>query len=301
MNAINRHLAIAMAMVGLTASGSLVAGEEFPVASDRPASCDGMKWHKDMIAQYPRVVAACQEVVVADDGSKWARFGSKFDRQDNDGTLSFTLEGKNDRNIQNVTLIPGVDQVAYIDGRETEFEDLRKGQPLNLYMQEGNAGFATEVGVMPSKIATIRNNPDSESETMAATDKYANEDSKPFNQELVALDNVQFALNSAELTPATKLVLDKHAREFASNAETKYLITGHASASASQQFNQALSERRAEAVMDYLVNVRNVDAKRLKMIGYGESRPLAREAANGAVNSKAAKANMRVGFEVASR
>jgi outer membrane protein OmpA-like peptidoglycan-associated protein len=297
MKTINRNLALAMAMVGMTASGSILAEETFPVARDRAESCDSMKWHKDMATQYPRVIAACQEVVTAEDGTKWARFGSKFDRVDNDGTLNFAISGANDRNIQDVTLTPGVNQVAYIDGRETEFKDLRKGQTLNLYMPEGSAGFATEVGGEPNKVASIRNDADAENQRLAAADK----DSKQFGQKLVTMDSVQFSLNSAELTPDAKAILDEHAREFSDNADTKYLIAGHASASASQEYNQALSERRAQAVLDYLVNEGNVDAERLSMIGYGETQPIAREASNGAANSKAARTNMRVGFELASR
>lgn len=297
MKTTNRNLAIAVAMVSLTASGSLLAEENFPVARDKPATCDDIKWHKDMVSQHPRVIAACQEVVIAEDGSKWARFGSKFDRQGNDGTLSFAINGENDRTIQNITLKPGVDQVAYIDGRETEFSSLDKGQPLNLYMPEGGIGFATEVGVDSSKVASIHAADDAESQRLVA----AKEDSKSASQEFVTLDSVQFALNSAELTPEAKSVLDKHAREFSSNEDTKYVIAGHTSASASQEYNQALSERRAKSVMDYLVNEGNIDADRLSMIGYGETQPIAREASNGAANSTEAERNMRVGFEVASR
>ncbi len=52
-------------------------------------------------------------------------------------------------------------------------------------------------------------------------------------------------------------------------------IEGHTDSTASDKYNQKLSEKRANAVMDILVKEYKVDAKRLKAVGYGEAKPIA--------------------------
>ena len=50
------------------------------------------------------------------------------------------------------------------------------------------------------------------------------------------------------------------------------LVTGHTDRLGSDKYNQKLSEKRANAVKDYLVK-QGVDAKRIKAVGMGESTP----------------------------
>ncbi|GAA4359173.1 OmpA family protein [Kangiella marina] len=52
-------------------------------------------------------------------------------------------------------------------------------------------------------------------------------------------------------------------------------IQGHTDSTGSNQYNQGLSERRAGAVKDYLINNFGIDGSRLTSIGYGEERPIA--------------------------
>jgi hypothetical protein len=75
-------------------------------------------------------------------------------------------------------------------------------------------------------------------------------------------------------------------------------IAGYTSASGTEAYNQKLSERRANAVKAYLANEGIIAPDRLSTIGYGETNPAMHEAAPKEIYSKAAKANMRVLFEV---
>jgi OOP family OmpA-OmpF porin len=52
------------------------------------------------------------------------------------------------------------------------------------------------------------------------------------------------------------------------------LITGHTDRIGSDQYNQKLSERRADAVKEYLVS-KGIEASRLHSVGKGESEPVA--------------------------
>lgn len=58
---------------------------------------------------------------------------------------------------------------------------------------------------------------------------------------------------------------------------TNAVIEGHTDSRASESYNQALSQRRAEAVRQALIE-RGIDPARLTAIGYGESRPVASNA-----------------------
>ena len=60
----------------------------------------------------------------------------------------------------------------------------------------------------------------------------------------------------------------------------KIKIEGHTDYIGTEKYNQGLSERRAEAVMKYLIKGGGIDGKRLTAIGYGESKPVASNKTN---------------------
>jgi OOP family OmpA-OmpF porin len=51
-------------------------------------------------------------------------------------------------------------------------------------------------------------------------------------------------------------------------------IEGHTDSVGKKVYNQKLSQRRGEAVKKYIVNKFSIDAKRIKTVGYGETRPI---------------------------
>ncbi len=53
------------------------------------------------------------------------------------------------------------------------------------------------------------------------------------------------------------------------------VIEGHTDSDGAAAYNQALSERRAKAVYDYMINEADIDAGRLSYAGFGESQPIA--------------------------
>ncbi|MBL6456907.1 OmpA family protein [Belnapia sp. T6] len=87
---------------------------------------------------------------------------------------------------------------------------------------------------------------------------------------------VLFASGSASLTPAAEQSLDSLGRALSSQqlAPYRFRIEGHTDTVGSQSLNQALSERRAMAVRDYLANRHGIDPSRLEAVGMGEGQLL---------------------------
>src|SRR5690606_24704241 len=71
------------------------------------------------------------------------------------------------------------------------------------------------------------------------------------------------------------------------------VIEGHTDSDGTEAYNQGLSERRARAVMNRLINTHGIAASRLSAVGYGESRPVVEN--NSAANKER---NRRIEAEV---
>jgi len=86
--------------------------------------------------------------------------------------------------------------------------------------------------------------------------------------------NVTFATNSADLNAGFFDVLNSVGTVVNEFEQTVIEVAGHTDNTGSDQYNQQLSERRANAVAAYL-KTRNVRADRVITVGAGESRPVA--------------------------
>jgi OOP family OmpA-OmpF porin len=83
---------------------------------------------------------------------------------------------------------------------------------------------------------------------------------------------VNFANGSAVLTPEAMRTLDELGQALASKdlAGYRFRIEGHTDTVGSPQYNKALSERRADAVVDYVAKKFGVAASRMQAVGMGE-------------------------------
>lgn len=95
----------------------------------------------------------------------------------------------------------------------------------------------------------------------------------PINSEgPVLLDNVFFDLDSYVLRKESYVELDKFAAFLAKYPDLKIELQGHTDAQGDDKANMALSDNRAKAVMNYLIE-KGVPANRLTAKGYGETKP----------------------------
>ncbi len=94
---------------------------------------------------------------------------------------------------------------------------------------------------------------------------------------LFAANPVQFASGSAEILDASVPVLDEVAAGLADAPGLALEIQGHTDSTGDETANLELSELRAQAVLDYLVN-QGVAADRLTAMGFGETQLIADDA-----------------------
>lgn len=85
---------------------------------------------------------------------------------------------------------------------------------------------------------------------------------------------IQFEFDSSVLKTSSYPVLDAVSADLRANSSAKASLEGHASAEGTDAYNMNLSRDRANSVKTYLVNS-GVDANRLTVKAFGESRPVA--------------------------
>jgi OOP family OmpA-OmpF porin len=90
----------------------------------------------------------------------------------------------------------------------------------------------------------------------------------------IILDNVLFDFDKTAIKPDGAKILDRLIAFLKENPDKKVALEGHTDSVGTEQYNQGLSERRANSVKDYLTK-RGVDSGKISTRGFGETRPIA--------------------------
>jgi peptidoglycan-associated lipoprotein len=88
-----------------------------------------------------------------------------------------------------------------------------------------------------------------------------------------ALNDVHFAFDKYDITPAEGNILESDANWIKSNAHGAVLIEGNCDERGTVEYNLALGQRRADAAEKYLVSL-GIKESTLKTISYGKSKPV---------------------------
>ncbi len=91
----------------------------------------------------------------------------------------------------------------------------------------------------------------------------------------ITLRGIYFDFNKTTIKPESQAALADAAKILTDNPGIKVEIQGHTDNVGSDQYNQKLSEGRAQAVVTYLVQNHGIDVTRLAGKGYGEASPVA--------------------------
>jgi len=93
-------------------------------------------------------------------------------------------------------------------------------------------------------------------------------------EEKIVLRGVNFDFNKADIRPDAAVILDEAATILNENPGRSVSVGGYTDSVGAEDYNQKLSERRADSVKTYLAG-KGVDASRLSTHGYGETNPVA--------------------------
>jgi outer membrane protein OmpA-like peptidoglycan-associated protein len=96
----------------------------------------------------------------------------------------------------------------------------------------------------------------------------------PTPEKPLVLRGVNFATAKALLVGDSKQLLDRVAESLMEHPDVRVEVAGHCDSQGSDEFNLKLSDLRANAVRNYLIE-RGVAADRLVARGYGETQPIA--------------------------
>jgi len=203
--------------------------------------------YRQMLSQYPEYqVPADPEA--PDEGMLWENFNFEL--------ACAELCGRGHWSMQKVVRIVS----------ETEYEEWKRTQtPHYMQMIRGSEDdpytdiwFESEI---EERKASFNEELEAAISSEEATDK------------ILQFDYVKFETGSAQLTSTSKYELDFLVEAMKKYPEMRIELAGHTDNTGDSEANMALSENRARAVYNYLVN-QGINESRLSAAGYGDTRPL---------------------------
>lgn len=107
-----------------------------------------------------------------------------------------------------------------------------------------------------------------------------------------AMQGIEFETGKSTIKSKSFPLLDQIANIFIENSNYIIEVQGHTDNTGKAESNKTLSDKRAHAVMDYMIK-KGVPAERMTAVGYGQEQPIADN------NTKAGRAkNRRVEFKI---
>lgn len=118
-------------------------------------------------------------------------------------------------------------------------------------------------------------------------------------KEPIRIPNIQYEFDKANILESSKIAIDTTVlRLMENNPEVIVEIQSHTDSKGSDQYNEKLSQKRAESVVTYLIG-KGINPLRLKAKGYGESKPIAlNENSDGSDNPEGRAQNRRTDFKI---
>lgn len=128
---------------------------------------------------------------------------------------------------------------------------------------------------------------------IADSDGCPDEVPKEIKKYMGVIAGIYFDVDRDTIKPKSKPVLDNAVKVLSQFPETRWIIEGHTDSDGSRDHNMDLSQRRAEAVRQYLIN-HGIDAGRLSSKGFGPDVPIAPN-----TTAKGKAKNRRIEFKLA--
>lgn len=136
------------------------------------------------------------------------------------------------------------------------------------------AGIGAAIGgIAGNQIGAYMDRQEQDLRNAVAASEYA---SVQRNQDVLVAtfkSDVFFDFDSSTLKAGSYSEIGRIANVLNKYPQTTIRVEGHTDSTGSASYNQQLSERRAEAVADALVQ-RGIDSRRITTVGFGESQPI---------------------------
>ncbi len=97
---------------------------------------------------------------------------------------------------------------------------------------------------------------------------------------IIRLKKLQFSTGSSVISPRYFGLLSKVLKALEKYSQSKIIVAAHTDASGKAKKNLLISQRRADAIYQYLLANSNIGKNRLSAIGYGEQKPIASNETN---------------------
>jgi OOP family OmpA-OmpF porin len=176
-------------------------------------------------------------------------------------------------------------ETAPLINKTNELDDLtakttRDIKDLDTRATKGIADVNTKADAADQKAATARQQADAANElaTKASTgvETLTNQVVNLDNYRPVAETAVHFGFNKADLTKKAKEALDKLANEVPNTKGYILALEGNTDSVGSADYNYQLSQRRAQAVIQYMASEHSIPAHKIYVIGLGKDKPTAK-------------------------
>jgi outer membrane protein OmpA-like peptidoglycan-associated protein len=193
----------------------------------------------------------------------------------------------------------GQNQKTAVKAPQSE-EEIRGMIEMNRNLMAENEDLRQQLRMMNAKLDLILAELKRQNDNVELpVESYSEEAATALNEgKKLILQNILFDYNKARLRGSSEKELDKLATFLLEQKDIKLTVAGHTDAIGDPAYNLRLSRARAEAVVAYLVS-KGVSASRLKSVGYGQTRPIARNlSADGQDNPLGRQMNRRIEISV---
>ncbi|MGZ3904648.1 MAG: OmpA family protein, partial [Bacteroidia bacterium] len=120
---------------------------------------------------------------------------------------------------------------------------------------------------------------------------------KEVKEQITIVESVYYGKNEYKYDASGQRVMDKVIQIMKNNPNLNIELSSHTDSRADDKFNMKLSEKRAKFAVDYMVS-HGVEAKRLKSVGYGESKLLNKCGNNVTCTEEEHAINRRTEFKI---
>ncbi len=90
----------------------------------------------------------------------------------------------------------------------------------------------------------------------------------------IVVDNINFEINKAYLKKESLDILDNLIKMMKQNKSLKVEVRGYTDSTGSKSYNQKLSEKRSDSVVEYMIK-NGISPERLRSVGFGVNNPIA--------------------------